>query len=279
MSTLHWRRTSTLDPDTRLAVLHLLNLTESRLNRESLEEGRRRNVVHGWQAEHWLGYNDGDELAGYAQLMSSDVPLVEVCGGQLVEGLAHAILAHYPAFDVWIRGAQATSGHVERVLQLLTIDLPVPEVPLPAGSHLRTFDANRDEETWLAQNNAAFASHPEQGAWRPSDLHARIIEPWFDPSGFLLLEIDERLAASCWTKVHELSHQRFGEIYVISVSPDFQGQGLGRVMATAGLKSLRSKGVTVAKLFVDESNTSANKLYASLGFVVERRDELVRVTR
>jgi len=44
------------------------------------------------------------------------------------------------------------------------------------------------------------------------------------PFGILALEIDGRLAASCWTKVHELHPDRFGEIYIISVHPDFQGR-------------------------------------------------------
>jgi mycothiol synthase len=141
---------------------------------------------------------------------------------------------------------------------------------------LRAFEPLCDEDTWLQQNNAAFAHHPEQGAWLLGDLEERINEPWFDPSGFLLLEIDGRLAASCWTKVHELHPDRFGEIYVISVHPDFQGRDLGRIMVTQGLASLRKKGVTSAVLFVDQSNAIAKKLYESLGFAVEREDNLVR---
>jgi mycothiol synthase len=112
-----------------------------------------------------------------------------------------------------------------------------------------------------------------------SDLAERINEPWFDPSGFLLLEIEDRLAASCWTKVHELHPDRFGEIYVISVHPDFQGRNLGRIMVTQGLASLRKKGVSSAVLFVDQSNVVAKKLYASLGFEVDREDNLVRFIR
>jgi len=41
---------------------------------------------------------------------------------------------------------------------------------------------------------------------------------------------------------------------------------------------LRKKGVSSAVLFVDQSNTIASKLYESLGFVVEREDNLVRFT-
>jgi mycothiol synthase len=93
------------------------------------------------------------------------------------------------------------------------------------------------------------------------------------------LEIDGRLAASCWTKVHELHPDRFGEIYVVSVHPDFQGRNLGRVMVSQGLASLRKKGVATVVLFVDQSNAVAIKLYESIGFWVGREDYLVRFTR
>jgi mycothiol synthase len=170
-------------------------------------------------------------------------------------------------------------GTVIRMLKLLGVTLPVEVDAVPDGFTLRNFESHRDEEAWLEENNAAFAHHPEQGHWHMADLDERTHEPWFDPSGFLVLEFEGRLAASCWTKVHELHPDRFGEIYVISVHPDFQGHHLGRVMVTQGLHALFRKGVTHAVLFVDESNEPALKLYDSLGFRLEREDRLVRFSR
>jgi mycothiol synthase len=276
-----WWCVLSLTPQQRLDVLSLLDRTESRLGREAIDEGRRRAVVHGWRAHHWL-YYDGAELTKYAMSSGDDHAIVEMCGGDFEEDLlAHLLVAH-EVIDWWTRGPQTcayVNGTVTRMLQLMRVKLPVETTAVPAGATLRNFEAGRDADAWLEQNNAAFANHPEQGAWHQRDLDERTHEPWFDPSGFLLLEIEGRVAASCWTKVHELHPDRFGEIYVISVHPDFQHHHLGRVMVTQGLNVLWHKGVGHAVLFVDESNEPAKKLYESLGFLLEREDRLVRFTR
>jgi mycothiol synthase len=83
---------------------------------------------------------------------------------------------------------------------------------------------------------------------------------------------DGRLAASCWTKVHDETEPPMGEIYVISVDPDFQGLGLGKALALAGLDHLASVGMRVGMLYVDSDNQVAVKLYERLGFSVDHVD-------
>ena len=97
-----WLSTSSLTIDQRLDVLNLLNRTETVISREAIDEGSRRIVVHGWKAEHWLLHRDG-ELVGYALVTGSDLPTVEMCGGQFDQGLLDELLTTHDQVDWWKR--------------------------------------------------------------------------------------------------------------------------------------------------------------------------------
>ncbi|MCU4183635.1 mycothiol synthase [Acidiferrimicrobium sp. IK] len=136
----------------------------------------------------------------------------------------------------------------------------------------RPFEPGRDEAAWLEVNNRAFEWHPEQGGWDLGTIKAREAEPWFDPGGFLLHEVDGRLVGFCWTKVHADHRPPLGEIYVIAVDPATSHKGLGRKLTVAGLEHLAGEGLEVGMLYVDAGNAPAVKLYIDLGFVVNHID-------
>jgi mycothiol synthase len=145
---------------------------------------------------------------------------------------------------------------------------PWPAADVPPGYAVRTFERRRDEDAWLALNAAAFAHHPEQGSLRRPDLEQRIAQPWWDPAGLILVvdaDDPDRLAASHWTKVDPPGGD-VGEVYVVAVSPQRQGQGLGRLVTVLGLDHLRSLGLERVVLYVDEENVAAVRTYAALGF-------------
>lgn len=155
--------------------------------------------------------------------------------------------------------------------RLLQLRRPLPLEPaIAARGHdidTKPFRPDTDVDEWLRVNNAAFAEHPEQGAWDRSTFAARMSEPWFDPLGLRMLSVDGRLTGFCWTKVHRDTHPLIGEIYVIAVDPTTTGRGLGGSLTAAGLNYLSSVGAQTAMLFVDADNERAKKMYAALGFV------------
>ena len=157
---------------------------------------------------------------------------------------------------------------------LLPDDGSLPAVALPDGFTARPLIVGQDEEAWLRVNARAFANHAEQGRLTRHDLDLRIAEPWFDATGFILVE-DMRdavpvLAASHWTKIVPSARPQVrptrGEVYVVGVDPAYQGLGLGRAVTILGLEYLRDRGVTEAVLYVDGDNTAAVATYSRLGF-------------
>ncbi len=130
------------------------------------------------------------------------------------------------------------------------------------GYTIRTFVPGRDDDAWVDLNARAFATHPEQGRITVSDLHDRMAEPWFDPSGFFLAEApDGTLAGFLWTKVDGDD----GEIYAVGVDPDHQGHGLGGTLTGIALDHLSTRARR-ATLYVDGDNTAARATYERAGF-------------
>lgn len=234
-----------------------------------------------------------DDLAGYAQL---DLGSPATASAELVvhplarrHGVGSALLqaaqtlarAERRSLTVWAYGdlpaarALARAADLEATRELLRMgrslagddaDEPVPDEPaLPAGTAVRTFVVGQDEPAWLALNAAAFAHHPEQGRLTLADLRAREHEDWFDPAGFLLLERDGELVGAVWTKVEGDT----GEIYVLAVSPDAQGQGLGSALTALALRHLAERGLARAVLYTDGDNAAATRTYRRAGFAIE----------
>lgn len=154
-------------------------------------------------------------------------------------------------------------------MRMTTAAADLPDVVLPDGVHIRAFVPGQDEDGWLAANRAAFSHHPEQGSLTRADLDARMAEEWFDPAGFLLaVNGNGRLLGYHWTKVHPShgSHPAIGEIYVVGVTPEAQGSGLGKALTVAGIKYLQGLGLHAVMLYVDADNAPAVALYRRLGF-------------
>lgn len=159
-----------------------------------------------------------------------------------------------------------------RTLHQMRRSLPLSSNDAAHAVPVRAFRPGVDDSAWLDVNNRAFAGHPEQGHWDTATLKARMTQPWFEPEGFVVHDIDGRLAGFCWTKVHRDTTPVLGEIYVIAVDPDFAGAGLGRAMVVSGLMNLAERGIGTAMLYVDAANTPAMTMYENLGFRVHRTD-------
>lgn len=192
-------------------------------------------------------------------------------GRGLGAALARRVAVELGSFEAWAHGdlpaAQAIARALPatRVRTLLQLRAPVPPVPdgstdaLPAGA--RPFEP-ADAPALLALNAAAFADHPEQGRMSADDLAARMAEPWHDDANLIVLPGATGLDAFAWVKpVGDVA-----ELYVLGVSPDRQGAGLGRRMLEAAFVRMRALGAATAHLYVEGDNAAALALYRRAGF-------------
>jgi mycothiol synthase len=239
--------------------------------------------------EHVLALDAVGAVVGYAQCRAGsggEPPSAElvVAPASRRQGIGRALAAALPRdARVWSHGSGTSASSASAFAAALGLE-PVrrlhvmgrslrsgpawPAPLVPSGYAVRTFERGRDEDAWLALNAAAFAHHPEQGSLRRPDLEQRMAEPWWDPAGLILVvdaDDPDRLAASHWTKVDPPDGE-VGEVYVVAVSPEHQGQGLGRAVTVLGLDHLRSRGLDRVVLYVDEDNVAAVRTYSALGF-------------
>jgi len=285
-----------LDPSQVAAVLALVDAATATDGARPLSEHVLLHLRYGGEApvRNVLLYEPGGRLAAYAHLDVTDP--VEGSSAEMVVHPEHRrrgygrrvverLLTESPdgRLRLWAHGGHPAAARLahsmgfehDRSLWQMRRSLrdPIPDVPLPQGVRVRSFEPGRDDAAWVALNAKAFADHPEQGRLTLEDLHQRMAEAWFDPAGFFLAERDEprrpRLVGFHWTKVHgaqEHGHEPIGEVYVVGVDPVEQGRGLGAALTAVGLAHLRDRGLPQVMLYVDESNVAAVRVYERMGF-------------
>lgn len=249
------------------------------------------------RSEHYVVRDAGGTLTGYAHLDTENEntgPLVaelavhpehrrQGAGARLVEALLdRADLPSAPADEadtgklrIWSHGehpgalalAERFGFARPRELWRMGVEVGGAELPAPAlpeGVTIRAFRPGQDEADVVRINHRAFRWHPEQGEMSEQDLREKEGTDWFDPDGFLLaVDAQERLLGFHWTKVHP---DGAGEVYVVGVDPDTQGNGLGRLLTVAGLRFLQDIGCSRVLLYVEADNVPAVKVYQGLGF-------------
>ena len=244
---------------------------------------------------HLLRRDDDGELVGYAQVSSAGTAdavaeLVVDPGARrsghgralLDAALANGTRSVWAHGDLDAAGALAAAGGLERTRSLYRMtrrltDADATDPDLPEGYSVRGFHPGRDDETWVRLNAAAFVDHPEQGRLTLADLHERMEQDWFDPSGLLLVERDGRVVAFHWTKIEPedlASHapgmtgarQGSGEVYAVGVDPSEQGRGLGGPVTGLGIAHLARQRLAEVELYVDGDNVRARRTYERLGF-------------
>lgn len=299
-----------LDTQTQDAVFALVRAATEVDGINPLSEHVALHLRAGGDAAdtHFTLTDSTGQVIGYAHLDQTDViagssaelvvhPLARKEGGGRML-TTELVRVAGPRLRLWSHGdlpageslANALGfTRVREVIQMRrSLEMPFPKLQLPPEITIECFDPIRDAKGWLGLNARVFADHPEQSSWTADDLAMRMKEAWFDPCGFLLARRAGRCIAFCWTKVHgeggphvhhhgeTHGHDPIGEIYVIGVDPQFQGEGLGRLLTLAGMNYLQGIGLRTVMLYVEGDNDRALKLYEDLGFTRWGKDVMYR---
>ncbi len=286
-----------LEPAERDSVEALIRRLHPAIRHAPLGDATWRALVSGAGPDYTAAWATETEAIGTTPLAYAQVtrlPADEVWVAELVIDPAHQhrlVDLGAPLLSRALKGSgqhthywvsDPTPAHLEvvarldlhhhRVLHQMKCPLPLQAPAELRGLATRPFEVGRDSEALLNVNRRAFATHPDQGRMTAAQLQQRIDEPWFDPAGCLLTEIDGQLAGFCWTKLFANYEPVMGEIHIIGVDPTFAGRGLGPRLVVAGLEHLASRGASEGVLFVEGDNEAARVMYDRLGFVVTRTD-------
>ncbi len=272
--------TSAAGPAEKAGILRVMSREMRGSGRRPLGEELRRALQEGSPDATWFW--EPPHGRAYAGMLPGEVPVVEITADPGEAGastsLAALLRAAVPHAQMWAHGERSQAGRAARnlgmaparELWLMARELAGEHRSRPVtGVRLRPFDPATDKEAWLALNRSSFAALPDQSSWTRRDLDDRLAADWYDPAGFIVAERDGRLAGFHWTKTDPaatIDGTASGEVYVIAVAPEFRGTGLAAALLDAGLAHLASRGLRMAHLFVDASNTGAVRLYRRDGF-------------
>ena len=273
-----------LDPTQQMSVRALADRLEARDGAPPLNDQALSRLADAEPGLSHLISVDNGQVTGYAQLDRTEVTAAG--SPEAIDALLAAAeaTARTTQLLLWSHGQHSAVAHIAedrgyekvRTLWQLRRSLSdVSNVDPPPDVRIRTFVPGQDEQTWLAVNAAAFATHPEQGRWTLRDLAAREAEPWFDPAGFMLAERDGAVIGFHWTKLHP---DGLGEVYVLGVDPAAQGMHLGPALLSAGLRYLAERGAPDVLLYVEDDNQKALVLYEQFGFHRYDRDSQYSLT-
>ena len=145
-----------------------------------------------------------------------------------------------------------------------SLDQPIPVPGLPDGYLLRPCLGLPELERRAAAQYAAF------GGTAPMEQYLRRFRAFFESTAYaqaldmVVAAPDGRIAAFCiaWSD----AVTRTGHFEPVGTHPDFQRQGLGKVVLRGALQRLQQQGMLQATVFTPEKNIPAVALYRSVGF-------------
>ena len=161
------------------------------------------------------------------------------------------------------------------VRRFLELRLELAEIHLQDATHdsalCRRLQAGEEEKLTQIQNRC-FAGTWGYNPNTTEEIVHRLNLGHCSPEDIVLIHDGDKLVGYCWTTINREAEATNGEIkgriYMLGVDPDYRGKEMGKTTLLAGLSYLKTKGIRVAELTVDNQNRAACALYRSIGFKI-----------
>jgi mycothiol synthase len=152
----------------------------------------------------------------------------------------------------------------ERDLRLVhPLDVPLSPTSLLSGFSLKPGVKQEEFDAYQKLHQAVFDGIGINMDYHESSTYQAELD-------LIAVEPAGRFGAFCQCELKWVTDQQgerlVGAVGVIGTRPELQHQGLGRALLLTGLSLLQERGATSAYLETSESNESAQRLFASVGF-------------
>ena len=131
---------------------------------------------------------------------------------------------------------------------------------------LAPFKTGTDEEILATLQNLCFQEHWGFSPNTRPQIETHMKSPHSPAEGVKILRLNNLPAGYVWTEQEPSTEGILGKIGMLGVHPNMRGKGLGNYLMTEGIKFLKECGATSINLDVDSENSSAWKIYQSIGF-------------
>ncbi|WP_379153700.1 GNAT family N-acetyltransferase [Paenibacillus sp. sgz5001063] len=157
---------------------------------------------------------------------------------------------------------------VERYSYLLVRDEEsVPDLSLPNGYDIKAFRPGIDEPVWCGVRNAGFAKLKGSETPATPEMVTQMISRKSYIEGGLMILYHNGLAVGVVRGADDdYQGSPIMNIGPLAVLPEYQGQGLGKILLRAALRFAKDHSYTQTVLCVNAENDRAQALYIGEGF-------------
>jgi len=239
-----------------------------------------------WMRKQQGGYNYNHFVCSLPEWWGKGVrdSMIQWCEERLADTAKYHDDNETKAFQTWALSTEDDwIATVERhgyekvrygFTMLRSLDVPIPDLPLPEGIEVRPVEEPDYRTVWEADVEAF------KDGWEPVEMSEEFYHIWrekaeFQPEKWQVAWSQDKVAGAVQNFINKEENAEHGRLrgYTenIHVGREWRGQGLAKALIARSFKVIKQLGMEEACLGVDAENpTGALRLYESMGFEVDK---------